>query len=106
MHGVLEQLPSDRGSNFLSDLVRSICSLLGIAKKNIPGYHPQTDGLVEKFNCTLMNMATKSAKKGDDWDKRLLYLLFAYRVSNQESTKESPFSCSMVEIAGFPLSMP
>ena len=30
VHGVPEQLLSDRGSNFLSDLVRSVCSLLGI----------------------------------------------------------------------------
>ena len=48
--------------------------MLGIAKNDIPGYHPQTDGLVEKFNCTLINMGAKSAEKGDDWDKWLPYL--------------------------------
>jgi len=106
VQGVPEQLLSDRGSNFFSVLVRSVCSLLWIAKNNIPGYHPQTDVLVEKFNCTLINMAAKSAEKGDDWNERSPYLLFAYWVSAQESTKESPFSCSMVEITGFPLSMP
>ena len=49
-HGVLEQLLSDRGSNFLSDLVLNICKLLDIKKINTSGYHPQTDGLVEKTN--------------------------------------------------------
>ena len=55
------------------------------------GYHPQTDGLVEKFNSTLTSMIAKSATKGDDWDECLPYLLFAYRVCAQESTKKSPF---------------
>lgn len=91
VHGVPEQLLSDRGANFLSDLVASVCRLLGITKINTSGYHPQTDGLVEKFNSTLTSMIAKSATKGDDWDERLPYLLFAYRVCAQESTKESPF---------------
>ena len=43
VHGVPEQLLSDRGANFLSDLVLEVCSLLGIEKLNSSGYHPQTD---------------------------------------------------------------
>lgn len=81
VHGVPEQLLSDRGSNFLSGLVRSVCSLLGIVKINTSGYHPQTDGLVEKFNSILISTIAKSASKGDDWDKRLPYLLFAYQIA-------------------------
>ena len=49
-HGVPEQLLSDRGPNLLSKIVREVCSLLGIEKINTSGYHPQTDGLVERFN--------------------------------------------------------
>ena len=30
-------------------------------------------------------------KTGKDWDERLPYILFAYRTSIQESTKDSPF---------------
>ena len=54
-HGVPQELLSDRGSNFLSELMLELCSLLGIKKLNTSGYHPLTDGLVEKFNCTLVN---------------------------------------------------
>ena len=37
-------------------------------------------------------MLSKCAEKnGKDWDKQLRYVLFAYRASVQESTKESPF---------------
>lgn len=90
VHGVPEQLLSDRGSAFLSELLLETCSFLGIKKLNTSGYHPQTDGLVEKFDSTLINMIAISSNKSD-WDERLPFLLFAYRVSAQESTKESTF---------------
>ena len=65
---------------------------LNIKKVNTSGYHPQTDGSVERFNSTLINMLSKCAEKnGIDWDKQLPYVLFAYRATIQESTKESPF---------------
>ena len=61
-------------------------------KINTSGYHPQTDGLVEKFNSTLIGMISKSCDVANkDWDNHLPYLLFAYRVSAQASTRESPF---------------
>ena len=53
---------------------------------NTTAYHPQTDGLVERFNRTL-----KVKKGGKDWDQQLAYVLFAYWASIQESTGESPF---------------
>ena len=91
-HGVPEELLSDRGTNFLSDLILELCSILGIKKINTSGYHPQTDGLVEKFNSTLQGMIAKSTDpNGMEWDKRLPLLLFAYRSMVQESTNESPF---------------
>ena len=89
-HGVPEQLLSDRGANFLSDLIRGVCDILGVKKINTSGYHPQTDGLVEKFNSTLVNMIAKCCQ-ARDWDEHLPYLLFAYRSMVQESTRESPF---------------
>ena len=58
-HGVPEELLSNRGMNFLSDLILEMCSLLGIRKVNTSGYHPQTDGLVEKLNSTITNMMQK-----------------------------------------------
>lgn len=91
-HGVPEQLLSDRGANFLSNLVQEVCALLGVTKINTSGYHPQTDGLVEWFNRTLITMLSKSVERhGRDWDMHLPYLLFAYRVSAQASTNETPF---------------
>ena len=91
-HGIPEELLSDRGANFLSNLVLELCKILGVKKINTSGYHPQTDGMVERFNSTLTSMIAKSCDIRDrDWDDHLPFLLFAYRASAQDSTKESPF---------------
>ena len=65
---------------------------MGMRKVNTTAYHPQTDGLVEWFNHTMTDILAKTVQKhGTDWDECLPYVLFAYRVSLQESTCESPF---------------
>lgn len=65
----------------MSELILVICKELGARKINTSAYHPQNDGLVEKFNSTLINMTAKCCEK-----QYLPYLLFAYGVSVQEST--------------------
>ncbi|POM58693.1 Gag-pol fusion protein [Phytophthora palmivora] len=55
-HGVPERLLSDQGSNFISELARSFYETLDILKLFGAAYHPQTQGLVERFNGTLIRM--------------------------------------------------
>ena len=91
-HGVPAEILSDRGRAFLSALMKEVETLLGFHIVNTSAYHPQTDGLVERYNRTLTSMLAKTAQdSGRDWDQRLPYVLFAYRACCQESTQESPF---------------
>ena len=91
-HGVPCELLSDRGPAFLSKLLKEVCKLMGVRKTNTTAYHPQTDGLVERFNRTLTDMLAKTVQRdGKDWESRLPYVLFAYRSCPQESTCVSPF---------------
>ena len=91
-HGVPTEVLSDRGCAFLSPLMKEIQSLLGFHKINTSAYHLQTDALVEIFNRTLALMLAKTVERGGrDWDKHLLYVMFAYQASQQQSTQESPF---------------
>ena len=91
-HGVPSQLLSDCGGAFLSKLLQEIAALLGFHKVNTSVYHPQTDGLVERFNRALIDMFAKTAKQnGKNWDGKLPFVLFAYRNAAQVSTGESPF---------------
>ena len=90
--GVPANLLSDQGTNFTSKLMEEVCQLLGIKKLKTTPYHPQANGLVERFNGTLKAMLKKfSADEPDAWDRYLPYLLFAYREVPQASTGFSPF---------------
>ena len=52
--GVSSQLLSDYGGAFLLNQLQKSGMLLGFHRVNTTGYHPQTDGLVEKFNRNLI----------------------------------------------------
>ena len=103
-HGAPNVLLSDQGSNFLSNLVKEVCTLLGTSRVRTSPYHPQTDGLVERMNKTLANMmAMYVNERHDDWDRFLPFALFAYRTSVQSLVKETPFFLLYGRYARLPL---
>ena len=52
---VPEQLHSDQGRQFESTLISEMCKILQIHKTRTTPYHPQSDGMVERFNRTLLS---------------------------------------------------
>ena len=92
-HGVPEQLLSDRGPNFLSELIQHVCEILGVSKINTSGYHQQTDGLVEKFNSTLVNMISKCYEvQKHDWDKLFIPIMLLYFITLRYHTSYTSYS--------------
>ena len=90
--GIPNEILTDQGSNFTSKLLAELYRLLKIQGVRTSPYHPQSDGLVERFNQTLKMMLRKViTKEGKDWDKLLPYVLFAYREVPQASIGFSPF---------------
>ena len=91
-HGAPRVLLSDRGTNFLSKIVADVCKIFQIHKVNTSSYHPQTDGLVERFNSTLcQSLSMYVAKNQKDWDDFIPLILFAHRTSVLEAIGDSPF---------------
>lgn len=91
-HGAPRRILTDQGSNFSSALAQDIYQVLNSKKVRTTAYHPQTDGLTEKFNHTLATMLTHYVNEyEDDWDEYINYVLFAYRTAAHHSTKYSPF---------------
>eukprot|EP00731_Ephydatia_muelleri_P008113 Em0004g451a len=90
--GIPREILTDQGSNFMSNLLSELYRLMQIKPIRTSPYHPETDGLVERFNGTLKAMLRKAAVgEGKDWDKLLPFVLFAYREVPQASTGFSPF---------------
>jgi len=85
-------LVSDRGSHFTAAVVSSLCRLLGVDRRTSTAYHPQTQGLVERFNATLADMMAKlTSTDQHDWDAHLPQLVWAYNTSIHASTGLTPF---------------
>ena len=89
--GVPRQLHTDQGTNFESGIMKEICRILDIDKTRTTPFHPQSDGQVERFNRTLLEMLrSKVCEDQTDWDEQLSSCLMAYRSSVHESTGETP----------------
>ena len=91
--GVPGQIHSDQGRNFESAIFTEMCELLGIEKTRTTPYNPKSDGLVERFNRTLLDAIAKLIEPGRhqrDWDEVIPYVMMAYRSSIQDSTGETP----------------
>lgn len=88
-----QYLLSDRGANFLSQVVAEACRLIGTSRLNTSAYHPMTDGLVEKLNGTLVKSLSMFVDtKGQDWDEYLQPIVYAYNTSIcVNSTHFSPY---------------
>ena len=87
-----EQLHTDQGRQFESQLMTEVCKLLCIHKTRTTPYHPQCDGLVERFNRTMLNMLSACTKDNPfEWEKHIRKICMAYNSSVQASTGFTPF---------------
>lgn len=90
--GVPREFLTDRGTQFTSELMAEVCRLLSVKQLTTSPYHPQCNGLVERFNGTLKSMLKKlTSEREKDWDRYINAALFAYREAPQESLGFSPF---------------
>ena len=82
---------SDQGREFENKIMQELCILCGSHKTRITPYHPESDGMAERLNRTLLMMlAMFAGKNREDWDDLLPAVMMAYRSSVHESTGFSP----------------
>ncbi len=89
--GIPREILSDRGSNFLSKVMKEMASIFGIKQIATSPYHPQCDGMLERFHGTLKSMITKIGKGSRDWDEWLPFACFASRDAVHAATGFTPF---------------
>jgi transposase InsO family protein len=64
--GLPSVITSDRGAQFTSSLWSALCSILSISHVKTTAYHPQSNGLVERFHRRLKE-ALQARAAGPDW---------------------------------------
>ena len=103
-YSIPEQLHSDQGAQFESQLISEVCKLLHIHKTRTTPYHPQCDRLVERFNRTLLDMlATCTGDHPFDWEQHIRKVCMAYNSSVHASTGYTPFYLMFGRQARLPL---
>ena len=99
--GVPADISSDRGPQFTSGLWSAMAQLLGIKIHHTTAYHPQANGLVDRFH-RHMKTSLMARLTGPDWMDELPWVLLGIRTAPKED-----LSCSSAELVyGAPLTVP
>ena len=91
-HGCPKILQSDQGTEFTAQIIKELTDKFRIQHKYSSSYHPQTNGIVERFNRTLSTTLQKlTINLEEEWDKHIPAALFAYRTLQNNTTRHEPF---------------
>lgn len=90
--GPPERLLTDQGRNFMSVLIRQLCKRYGVEKVRTSPYHPQGNGVCERFNRTLHGLlVTLEEKAKKRWPEHLSALVAQYNATPHATTGCAPF---------------
>ena len=90
--GLPEQIHTDQGAQFESQLMAELCQLWKVTKTRTTPYHPQANGVVERNNRLLGDsLRTLLLDKGqEEWDLLLPQVMRAFRGTPHSTTGETP----------------
>ena len=90
--GVPRVLQSDRETHFVNEVIQELTDKFWIRHSLSSPYHPQSNGLVKRFNRTLCKGLAKVAETINDWDTYIQPVLFSYRTRELRITSQPPFT--------------
>ena len=90
-HGCPMTFQSDNGTAFVGELTKELMRRSQVAQAHSTTYHPQTNGLVERQNRTLVTMLrVYCSRYMTDWDRYLPQVMVAYNSTQHSTTGVSP----------------
>uniref|UniRef100_A0A3P9JS16 Gypsy retrotransposon integrase-like protein 1 n=1 Tax=Oryzias latipes TaxID=8090 RepID=A0A3P9JS16_ORYLA len=94
LHGLPANIVSDRGPQFVAEFWKEFCKLLGITLSLSSGFHPQTNGQVERYNQDLeTTLRAMCAKSPGTWARQLPWAEYAHN-SLVNNSGFSPFQAA------------
>ena len=85
MFGIPWVITTGQGKEFHNSLNGEVMNALGIQHSLTTTYHPQANGLDERYNQTLKNSIVKFIDgKPEEWDKFLPEIAYRYNTAVQE----------------------
>ena len=89
--GMPQIVHSDQGRNFESTILKQSLEAFGISKSHTTAYHPEGDGMVERFNRTLLQLLQIYVEQESEWEEHLPLALYAYCTAVHTATGMSPY---------------
>ena len=78
-YGVPTVILSDQGTHFHNQLMQAMSKLVGYNHTYSTTYHPQSNGMIERFNATFISQIAKlQDRENNNWDEFLVPVVFAY----------------------------
>lgn len=97
--GCCSRLTSDQGKQFEANLFKNLMKRMGIEKSRTTAYHPQANGMIERWHRTL-KAALTARLQNSNWTEELPTVLFGLRAaikdnSNSASPSEALYGKAM-----------
>ncbi len=94
LYGLPEDIVSDRGPQFTSHVWKAFCQKLNINISLTSGYHPQSNGQVERLNQELTRFLRSYCHRNQsDWSRYLFWAEYAQNSLHKPATGITPFQC-------------
>ncbi|KAF7646418.1 hypothetical protein LDENG_00188160 [Lucifuga dentata] len=96
LHGIPVDIVSDRGPQFTSQFWREFCKLLRASVSLSSGFHPQSNGQMERLNQELETaFRCLCSQDPTSWSQNLIWAEYAHNSLPCSATGLSPFQCSL-----------
>lgn len=106
MHGCPEQLVTDNGKQFTSQKFTDHVNAMGIRHSRTSNYHPQSNGMDERVNGSLLKIVKKYLNEDKtNWDKNLKWATYIYNTAPHESIDMSPYEAMFGCLPRTPLNL-
>ena len=91
-YGVPTVILTDQGTHFLNQLMEAMSKLVGYKHTYSTTYHPQSNGMIERFNATFIPQIAKlQDRENNNWDDYLSPVVFAYNTGCHSTTQYAPY---------------
>ena len=112
LFGAPEKVLTDNGTQFTSEVMQAVHKILGIKQLLTTVYHPECNGLIERFHQFLKEKLKITAlqrnfdfQDEDDWDVFIPSIVHAYNITPHSTTKYAPYHLLFGQQPQLPLRM-